>query len=89
MFWTGKTKFGCAGQYSDCFSDGNDDNYEGTILPNDNGGACVGFALSGDELIEKTMPCERKCFLACQSLRTAKTVISDVSNKVLLVAKCF
>jgi hypothetical protein len=79
VFWTGSTKSGCAGQYSDCFSDGNNDGdkFEETILPSDNGGACVGFAMSGVELIAKSMPCDRKFFLGCQSLGTRTEDIYD------------
>jgi hypothetical protein len=70
VFWTGSTKSGCAGQYSDCFSDGidDDDKFEETILPSDNGGSCVGFAMLGVDFISKSMPCDRKLFLGCQSL---------------------
>jgi hypothetical protein len=72
VFWTGQTKSGCAGQYSDCFSDGSDDFFEGTILRSEIGGSCVGFAMSGDEFIAKTMPCDRKIFLGCQSFGERK-----------------
>jgi hypothetical protein len=82
VFWTGTTKSGCAGQYSDCFFDekSQDGIFEGKILPSDNGGACVGFALSGDEFIVKTMPCDRKFFLACQSHPGTKIVKTDVMH---------
>jgi hypothetical protein len=80
VFWSGTTKSGCAGQYSNCFSD--DGSFEGTILPSENGGACVGFAMSGQEFIAKTMPCDRKFFLACQSLPTNRNVTTDVIRKV-------
>jgi hypothetical protein len=77
VFWTGSTKSGCAGQYSDCFSDGISvaGRFEGTILPSDNGGACVGFAMSGDDFIAKSMPCDRKLYLACQSHSPSTAVL--------------
>jgi hypothetical protein len=85
VIWTGTTKSGCAGQYTNCFSDGNENSLDGArILTSDNGGACVGFALSGDEFITKTMPCEKKCFFACQSLHTAIAVVNDVIHKVFV-----
>jgi hypothetical protein len=83
VFWTGSTKSGCAGQYSDCFSEGNNDGdkFEGTILPSDNGGACVGFAMSGDDFVAKSMPCDRKLFLGCQSLGTrSEAMRKNVNN---------
>lgn len=59
---------GCAGQYSDCFSNGDDGSLEGTtILPSDDGGACVAFVMSGDEFIAKTMHRKWKFFLGCQT----------------------
>jgi hypothetical protein len=86
VFWTGLKKSGCAGQYSDCFSDGNDGDvrFEGTILPSDNGGSCVGFAMSGDEFIAKSMPCDRKFTLGCQSQGTRKQFIEPIKGIVIL-----
>ena len=84
VFWTGTTKFGCAGQYTDCFFATKNDNFGDKILASESGGSCVGVAISGDEFVAKTMPCEMKVFLACQAQKNAQIVESDVSVKSLI-----
>jgi hypothetical protein len=84
VFWTGTTKSGCTGQYTDCFFRTKNETFEDKILASDNGGSCVGVALLGDEFVAKTMPCETKVFLACQAQINAQTVESDVSVKSIL-----
>lgn len=75
VFWTGATRSGCVGQFKDCFLGVYDyDNFfDGDILYNEGGGACVSVILYGEELIAKTMPCESKGFLACQGDSTIHT----------------
>jgi hypothetical protein len=66
VYWSGVTKSGCAGQFTNCFRQdiGVKISYE--ILASENGGACVGVTSSDKKLIAKALPCETKLFLACQ-----------------------
>jgi hypothetical protein len=70
VYWTGSTKSGCVGQYSDCFEGAeksHSDSFDVNILTNEHGGSCVGVAMLADGLVAKAMYCEKKIFLACQS----------------------
>lgn len=83
VFWTGASKSGCAGQYSDCFLETKSHNidYQKTILASETGGSCVGVAITEGNFVAKTMPCRAKVFLACQgkTIRSAEQIyLTDV-----------
>jgi hypothetical protein len=80
VFWTGVTKTGCAGQFTDCFDKAYSIGFEGIqkILTSEFGGACVGVTLSNGNFIAQSMSCEKKNFLSCVS----RTLRSNVSTKV-------
>jgi hypothetical protein len=92
VFWTGVTKSGCAGQFTDCFLEAGDINigYKKIILPSDSGGSCVGVTNYGNSIIAKTVPCETTLFLACygNNLRTDTSLeITFVNIQYLHFAK--
>lgn len=72
VFWTGATKSGCAGQFTNCFHQGiiqNDYPYE-KDFGSDIGGACVAVKYFIDQTFQcnslaKAIPCQSKAFLAC------------------------
>jgi len=79
IYWTGSTRSGCAGQYSDCFAenDSAQQQLEVEVLTNKDGEACVAFVSSGDGIIAKTMFCKNKAYLSCQGLRNTTIAASD------------
>lgn len=81
VFWTGATKFGCAGQFVDCFvEDGGMQqlDYEKRILIGDSGGSSVGVLLSSNKFTAKTMPGETKMYFACQSKKSRSFKVQKV-----------
>jgi len=68
VYWSGFTKSGCAGQYSNCFEEEVDtsDDFQFEVVKNKGGGACVAVTRSFNGLIAKALPCDSKVFLACQ-----------------------
>lgn len=80
VFWTGSTKSGCVGQYSDCFEGGSglSNNFDVSIMANEHGGACVGVAMMAEGLVAKAMQCEKKIFLACQGRNGTRALTKKV-----------
>jgi hypothetical protein len=78
VYWTGVTKSGCGGQYTDCFLEAGARNigYKKNILPSDGGGSCVGVTNYGKSIIAKTVPCETTLYLACYGMnfRTSNSI---------------
>jgi hypothetical protein len=69
IFWTGMTKTGCSGQYSNCFGDDSNvtnDRLDVEIMENRVKGACVGVTAHPDGVLARTLGCETKLLLACQ-----------------------
>jgi len=90
VYWSGYTKAGCAGQYSNCFEQEDDltDDFEFDVIKNKAGGACVAFLRTLNGLTAKAVTCDSKAFLACQTFQ--ETVTYDkVNAKFLLSKHCF
>jgi len=86
VYWTGMTKSGCVGQYSNCFEEDTDKWVDYEIINNKLGGACVGATVYAKSFIAKALPCDYKLFLGCQS--TNKTIPGEINtvnifNKIL------
>jgi hypothetical protein len=84
VFWTGTTKSGCVGQYSDCFDGGGglSESFDVNILANERGGSCVGVAMLANGLVAKAMYCEKRIFLACQSRKDTWTLGENVTSNI-------
>jgi len=67
IYWTGLTKSGCVGQYTNCFKEDSDGWSTFTVITNKGGGACVGVTTDKSNFIAKALPCDSKLYLACQA----------------------
>jgi len=67
-YWTGKTRAGCVGQFTSCLrEEGSESESESVeVISNSMGGACVAVAAAATGLLAKSVPCDKKLFLACQ-----------------------
>lgn len=92
VFWTGVTKSGCVGQFSDCFLEAGELNigFKKSILPSDSGGSCVGVTNYGNSIIAKTVPCETTLFLACYGKNFRSTASIEITYvKIIKSFKAF
>lgn len=86
VFWTGATKSGCAGQFTNCFNQGIKQKNEYSFdkdFASDIGGACVAAKyFISQTFMAKAIPCQSKAFLACHgdTVRSATALnFADVS----------
>jgi len=92
IYWTGLTRSGCAGQFSECFTEEKNENLtfvvdylyerdqkEVDIISSRESGACVAIiTVSQDVTIAKTMFCQSKALLSCQG--TLKTIAATTDQ---------
>jgi len=81
VYWTGLTKSGCVGQYSNCFEEEADlrDVFDFEVVTNKGGGACVAVSSSFNGLMAKALPCNSLVFLGCQSYEGGARETPEVS----------
>jgi len=77
------TKNGCAGKYTNCFEEDTDfifaeDEFDIEIISSKEGGGCVAMLRGADRILAKTMFCDQKLTLGCQSSK--KTHASPIDQ---------
>jgi len=81
IYWTGLTKSGCMGQYTNCFEEDTDVGQDFEIITNKGGGACVSVTSSSFGFTAKAFPCDTKMLLACEA---TKNTIPGETFKVII-----
>lgn len=83
VYWTGTTRSGCAGQFTNCFEETSEDDFEEKIVASGKGGACVAVTTQSESLLAHSLGCDSLVLYACQSTKNTPSLILD--NVVVII----
>jgi len=85
IFWTGATRTGCAGQWTDCFPDAQEREYFNFTEVMGTEGGCLGMSMvGGQNLGARSLPCSSRLQPICYSWKGfTETVVEDIQIQSL------